>query len=39
MLDVIRENPGLDIRIFSGEKPGNLEQALLGAELGTLLSA
>lgn len=39
MLDVIRANPGLDIRIFSGEEPGNLEQALLGAELGTLLSA
>ena len=39
MLDVIRANPGMDIRIFSGEEPGNLEQALSGAELGTLLSA
>lgn len=39
MLDVIRENPGLEIRIFSGEEIGGLEQALLGAETGTLLSA
>lgn len=39
MLDVIRENPGLVIRIFSGEIPDRLEQAILGAETGTLLSA
>lgn len=39
MLDIIRANPRLEIRIFSGVNPGSLEMALLGAETGTLLSA
>lgn len=39
MLDVVRSNPGLEIRIFSGEESGLLEQTLLGAGSGTLLAA
>ncbi len=39
MLDVIRANPRLEIRIFSGLEPNSIERALLGAESGTLLSA
>ena len=29
--------PGLEVRIFSGEQPGSLEQGLLGRAVGTLL--
>ncbi|GAP14407.1 isopentenyl phosphate kinase [Longilinea arvoryzae] len=39
MLDVIRANPRLEIRIFSGVESNSIERALLGAESGTLLSA
>jgi isopentenyl phosphate kinase len=39
MLDLVQENPGLKIRIFSGTQPGNLVRALLGETLGTEISA
>lgn len=39
MLKLAEEIPGLSIQIFSGEKPGNLEKALKGAHIGTLISA
>ena len=39
MLELIRENPGLKIQIFSGTRPGNLVRALLGDKLGTEISA
>jgi isopentenyl phosphate kinase len=39
MLDLIQENPGLKIQIFSGTQPGNLVRALLGDKLGTEISA
>lgn len=39
MLDLIQENPGLKIQIFSGTQPGNLVRALLGETLGTEISA
>jgi isopentenyl phosphate kinase len=39
MLDLVQENPGLRIQIFSGIQPGNLVRALLGETLGTEISA
>ena len=39
MLDLVQDNPGLRIRIFSGTQPGNLIRALLGETLGTEISA
>ena len=39
MLALAREIPGLTVRIFSGEQPGNLERALQGENVGTLISA
>jgi isopentenyl phosphate kinase len=39
MLDLVQENPGLKIKIFSGIQPGNLVRALLGETLGTEISA
>lgn len=38
MLELVEENPGLSIRIFSGVQPGNLVRALLGEALGTEIS-
>ena len=38
MLDLVRENPGLKVQIFSGSQPGNLARALLGDILGTEIS-
>ncbi len=39
MLDLVQENPGLKIQIFSGTQPGNLVRALMGETLGTEISA
>jgi isopentenyl phosphate kinase len=39
MLDLVQENPGLKIQIFSGTQPGNLVRALTGETLGTEISA
>jgi isopentenyl phosphate kinase len=39
MLELVDENPGLKIQIFSGTQPGNLVRALLGEKLGTEISA
>jgi len=39
MLDLVQDNPGLRIQIFSGTQPGNLIRALLGETLGTEISA
>jgi isopentenyl phosphate kinase len=39
MLDLVRENPGLKIQIFSGTNPGNITRALKGDLLGTEISA
>ncbi len=39
MLDLVGENPGLTVRIFSAEAPSNLQGVLEGANLGTLLAA
>jgi isopentenyl phosphate kinase len=36
---MIQANPDLEISIFSGEEPGAVEAALLGAQLGTLIVA
>jgi len=38
-LELTARVPGLEVRIFSGEQPGAVYQALLGASLGTLVSA
>lgn len=38
MLDLVRTVPGLQVQIFSGEKPGNLGRALGGEGLGTLIT-
>jgi isopentenyl phosphate kinase len=39
MLDLVQENPGLKIQIFSGTQPGNLVRVLQGEALGTEISA
>jgi isopentenyl phosphate kinase len=38
MLDLVQENPGLKVQIFSGVQPGNLVRTLLGEILGTEIS-
>lgn len=38
MLELVKDNPGLSIQIFSGTQPGNLVRALLGETLGTEIS-
>lgn len=38
MLELVKDNPGLSIQIFSGIQPGNLVRALLGETLGTEIS-
>lgn len=38
-LAMAEEIPGLEVRIFSGAQPGLVEQALLGAQVGTALTA
>jgi isopentenyl phosphate kinase len=39
MLDLVQEIPGLTAQIFSGEQPGNLQRALAGESVGTLIAA
>jgi isopentenyl phosphate kinase len=39
MLDLVQENPGLKVQIFSGTQSRNLVRALLGEILGTEISA
>lgn len=39
MLAVVQQNPGCEVRIFSGLVPGNIEKAIAGAPLGTRLHA
>ena len=39
MLELVQENPGLRVQIFSGLEPGNLIRALQGELLGTEVSA
>jgi len=39
MLELSEAVPGLSIQIFSGESPGNLQNALLGEILGTMIEA
>ncbi len=39
MLALVSRMPGLTIQILSGEEPGNVERALGGAHLGTLLAS
>jgi isopentenyl phosphate kinase len=38
MLRLIQEIPGLEVLIFSGERPGLVQEALCGAQVGTLLN-
>jgi isopentenyl phosphate kinase len=38
MVDLVRENPNLKVKIFSGEVSGNLEKALSEETFGTLIS-
>jgi isopentenyl phosphate kinase len=37
-LIIAQENPGLEVRIFSGEEPGVVQNALLDGKPGTLIS-
>lgn len=37
MLALVYEVPGLEVQIFSGQEPGSVKKALLGANLGTRL--
>jgi isopentenyl phosphate kinase len=39
MLPLAQAVPGLEVVIFSGNEPGNIEQALLGASRGTIIRA
>jgi isopentenyl phosphate kinase len=36
-LGLVRDIPGMEVRIFSGEIPGSLERALLGEPVGTVI--
>lgn len=38
MLALVAQIPGLDVQIFSGEAPGNLERVLRGEVLGTKIT-
>jgi isopentenyl phosphate kinase len=38
MFNLVQEVPALSVQIFSGEQPGNLQRALLGEQLGTLIA-
>jgi isopentenyl phosphate kinase len=39
MLNLVRSIPSLEILIFSGNEPGNVLKALLGAKIGTTIKA
>lgn len=39
MLDVVQQNPGIKIQIFSGAEPGSIQRALSGETLGTWITA
>jgi isopentenyl phosphate kinase len=39
MIDLVNNDPGLTIQIFSGITPGNLYDTLMGASIGTTLGA
>jgi isopentenyl phosphate kinase len=39
MLDLIQQVPGCEVRIFSGLVPGNLQRAVSGEPMGTLISS
>jgi isopentenyl phosphate kinase len=39
MLNLVTEIPGLTAQIFSGEEPGNIQKALAGVNIGTVVSA
>jgi len=39
MLDLVQRLPALEVLVFSGEEPGNVREALLGACPGTLIRA
>jgi len=39
MLALVQAVPGLTVRIFSGEEPGNIRRALAGESLGTLIAS
>jgi hypothetical protein len=38
MLELIENDPGLTIQIFSGTEPGNIVRALTGETLGTVIA-
>jgi isopentenyl phosphate kinase len=38
MLELVQENPGLRVQIFSGTESGNLVRALTGELIGTEIS-
>ncbi len=38
-IDLVRSMPELEVRVFSGERPGSVSEALLGAQPGTLIRA
>lgn len=39
MLSLVQTHPDLTVHVFSGEQPGNIQKALAGEVLGTLISA
>lgn len=39
MLGLVQQIPGISVQIFSGEEAGNVERALQGAHLGTLIES
>jgi len=38
MLNLVQEIPGLEVLIFSGERPGLVQEALCGSQVGTMLN-
>lgn len=39
MLELVHSTPGLTVQIFSGKNSGNVQKALLGKDIGTLVEA
>jgi len=37
MVRLVEQAPGLEVRVFSGEEAGNVQRALLGEAVGSLI--
>jgi len=39
MMELLEKHPDIQVRIFSGDRPGNVQKALQGEDVGTLLTS